>query len=187
MSLDARAKDHLRSAVDRAARELEDAAAADIVAWADAAVRDVGGRLVVASSMQDAVLPHVVSSVVPEVEVLFLDTGLHFAATLATRERVARQLPVRVVDVRPRQTVQEQAREFGPALHERDPGLCCFLRKVEPLARARAVRRVVHRRAPRGRADAFGRGRRRVGRRARPAQGQPAGSVDGRAGAGLRA
>ncbi len=86
--------------------------------------------------MQDAVLPHVVSSIVPGVEVLFLDTGLHFAETLATRARVARQLPLRVLDVRPRQSVQVQDREFGPALHERDPGLCCFLRKVEPLARA---------------------------------------------------
>ncbi|KQX62096.1 phosphoadenylyl-sulfate reductase [Angustibacter sp. Root456] len=136
MSVDAQAKDQLRRAVERAAHELEDAEAADIVAWAAAAVRDVGGRLVVASSMQDAVLPHLVSSLVPGVEVLFLDTGLHFAATLATRERVAQQLPVRVVDVRPRQSLQEQAREFGPALHERDPGLCCFLRKVDPLARA---------------------------------------------------
>ncbi|MGN6610640.1 MAG: phosphoadenylyl-sulfate reductase [Angustibacter sp.] len=136
MSRDAQAKDELRRAVDSAAAELEDATADEIVAWAQAAVSDVGGRLVVASSMQDAVLPHVVSRVVPGVEVLFLDTGLHFADTLTTRDRVARQLPVRVLDVRPRQTVQEQDREFGPALHERDPGLCCFLRKVEPLARA---------------------------------------------------
>lgn len=136
MTLDARAKEQLRRAVEPAARELEDAAADEIVAWAHAAVSDVGGRLVVASSMQDAVLPHVVSQVVPGVEVLFLDTGLHFAETLTTREQVGRELPVHVLDVRPRQSVQEQDHEYGPALHDRDPGLCCFLRKVDPLARA---------------------------------------------------
>ncbi|HEX2857182.1 MAG TPA: phosphoadenylyl-sulfate reductase [Propionibacteriaceae bacterium] len=136
MSLAAAAGQRLRTVAERAAPELDDAPADEIVAWAAAAVGDVGGRLVVASSMQDAVLPHLVSTVVPDVEVLFLDTGLHFAETLATRASVARQLPVRVLDVRPRQSVEEQDLEYGPALHDRDPGLCCFLRKVDPLARA---------------------------------------------------
>ena len=123
----------LRAAADRAGQELDGAPADEIVRWA---VEVTGGRVAVASSMQDAVLPHVASQVRPGVDVLFLDTGFHFAATLATRERVGRQLPVRVVDVRPRQSVAQQAQEYGPALHDRDPGLCCFLRKVEPLARA---------------------------------------------------
>lgn len=136
MSLDRESRERLRRAAEEAAASLDDATALEIVRWASAAVADVGGRLAVAASMQDAVLPHLVSRVVPDVDVLFLDTGLHFAETIATRDDVARRLPVRVVDVRPRQTLQEQAREFGPALHERDPGLCCFLRKVEPLARA---------------------------------------------------
>ena len=30
----------------------------------------------------------------------------------------------------------EQDAEHGPRLYERDPDLCCALRKVEPLARA---------------------------------------------------
>ena len=67
---------------------------------------------------------------------LFLDTGYHFAETLETRDRVSRLLPVTVVNVTPRQSVAEQDAEFGPRLHERDPDLCCFLRKVDPLASA---------------------------------------------------
>jgi phosphoadenosine phosphosulfate reductase len=86
--------------------------------------------------MQDAVLPHLVSRVHPGVDVLFLDTGYHFAQTVATRDDVARRLPVRVVDITARQSVSEQDAEYGSRLHDRDPDLCCFLRKVDPLARA---------------------------------------------------
>ncbi len=103
-----------------------------VAAWA---ARHFGDRLAVASSMTDAVLPHLVSRFAPGVDVLFLDTGYHFSDTLATRGIVAEDLPVTVVDVRPALTVAEQDELHGPRLHERDPALCCRLRKVEPLAR----------------------------------------------------
>ncbi|HLR95606.1 MAG TPA: phosphoadenylyl-sulfate reductase [Jiangellaceae bacterium] len=118
---------------DRAAAELEGAEALDVLSWA---TTTFGRRLAVASSMQDAVLAHLVSRVLPDVDVLFLDTGYHFAETLATREEVDRLLPVTVVDVLPRQSVAEQDAEYGERLHDRDPDLCCFLRKVDPLATA---------------------------------------------------
>ena len=79
----------------------------------------------------------------------------------------------------PRQTVAEQDAEYGPRLHDRDPNLCCFLRKVEPLARNLEGRgRVGHRRTAGGGAHARGHPRRRLGRQARPGQGQPAGRLD---------
>jgi phosphoadenosine phosphosulfate reductase len=34
------------------------------------------------------------------------------------------------------QTVAEQDAEYGPRLYERDPDLCCAMRKVQPLAGA---------------------------------------------------
>lgn len=123
----------LRELASRAARELDGAPALDVVRWA---VEVTQGRLAVAASMQDTVLPHLVSRVLPGVDVLFLETGYHFRETLDTRDAVARSLPVNVIDVRARQTVAEQDATYGPRLHERDPGLCCFLRKVDPLARA---------------------------------------------------
>jgi phosphoadenosine phosphosulfate reductase len=111
---------------------LEGATARAIAAWA---VRSFGRDLIVAASMQDTILPHLFAEQLPGVEVLFLETGYHFAETLETRATVARSLPVTVVDAMPRQTVAEQDAEYGPQLHDRDPNLCCFLRKVEPLAR----------------------------------------------------
>ncbi len=123
----------LRLRAEHAGRELDGAPALEIVRWAAEAL---GGSLVVAGSMQDAVLPHLVAQVAPGVDVLFLETGYHFPETLLTRDTVARALPLRIVEALPRQTVPEQDAEFGPRLHERDPNLCCFLRKVEPLARS---------------------------------------------------
>lgn len=123
----------LRLAAQRAGQELDAAPAAEILRWA---VQATGGRLAVAASMQDAVLAHIASQVLPGIDVLFLDTGFHFPATLAMRDRVGRELDVNVIDVRAPRTVQEQATDHRPALHDSDPGLCCFLRKAEPLARA---------------------------------------------------
>jgi len=40
------------------------------------------------------------------------------------------------VNVTPSRTVAEQDAELGPRLYGRNPDLCCYLRKVEPLERA---------------------------------------------------
>jgi phosphoadenosine phosphosulfate reductase len=117
----------------QAGRELESAPADEIVRWA---VQTFGTRLAVASAMQDAVLVHLVSQVAPGVDVLFLDTGYHFAETLGTRDAIAATYDVNLITLTPQQTVAEQDAEHGPALHDRDPDRCCGLRKVAPLDRA---------------------------------------------------
>ena len=89
--------------------------------------------IAVACSMADSVLPAIVAKQIPEVEVLFLETGYHFAETHATRDEVARVLPVKILDVKPKQTVAEQDAQYGEKLYQRDPNLCCQLRKVDPL------------------------------------------------------
>ena len=86
--------------------------------------------------MADAVLPHLAATVMPGVDVVFLDTGYHFAETIGMRDAVAAVLPVTVKSILPRQTVAEQDAEFGAKLHDRNSDLCCAMRKVEPLERA---------------------------------------------------
>ncbi|WBB79391.1 phosphoadenylyl-sulfate reductase [Micromonospora sp. WMMD882] len=125
----------LRKLAVRAARELADAPALEIARWAG---DTFGDRFCVTSSMADAVVAHLVSRVVPGVEVVFLDTGLHFPETLRVRDEVARTLPVTVRSIRPRLTVGQQDGEYGPRLFNRSPDECCRLRKVEPLERALA-------------------------------------------------
>ena len=131
-----RGEDELRALAEAGAAELgDDAPAAEVVAWA---ARAFPGTLAVACSMADAVLPHVVSALVPGVDTLFVQTGLHFAETNGTRDAVAATMDITLIDVLPALSVAEQDERFGPRLHARDPGLCCRLRKVEPLARALA-------------------------------------------------
>jgi phosphoadenosine phosphosulfate reductase len=117
----------------QAGADLEGSSALDVLRWAEATF---GSAWCVASSMADAVLPHLASHVRPGVDVIFLDTGYHFAETIGTRDAVAATMPVTVHSIQPRQTVAEQDAEFGPELFARDPDRCCAMRKVAPLAAA---------------------------------------------------
>ncbi|MEV5676069.1 phosphoadenylyl-sulfate reductase [Streptomyces sp. NPDC052179] len=114
----------------QAGRELEDASASDILKWATGTF---GTRFCVTSSMEDAVVAHLASRVLPGVDVVFLDTGYHFPETIGTRDAVQAVMDVNVITLTPRQSVAEQDAEHGPKLHDRNPDLCCALRKVEPL------------------------------------------------------
>jgi phosphoadenosine phosphosulfate reductase len=129
-----RSTDELRALAEQGALELgPDATADEVAAWA---ARTFPGTLAVACSMADAVLPAVVANHAPGVDVLFLDTGYHFAETYGTRAQVAHELDVTIVDVLPKLTVAEQDAEYGAKLYERDPASCCRMRKVEPLKAA---------------------------------------------------
>jgi phosphoadenosine phosphosulfate reductase len=97
-----------------------------------------GDDFAVTSSMADGLLSHLASRAVPGVNVVFLDTGYHFAETIGTRDWVSGVMPITLVNVLPVQTVAEQDAEYGAKLHDRDPDLCCSLRKVQPLAKALA-------------------------------------------------
>ncbi len=127
-----RSTDELRAIADEAQARFAEADTDAVLAWV---AEEFGYRTAVACSMADAVLPHVVARHLPWVDTLFLETGYHFAETIGTRDAVEAQLELSIVDVTARQTVAEQDAEYGPRLHERDPGLCCQLRKVEPLQR----------------------------------------------------
>ncbi|MEU1497891.1 phosphoadenylyl-sulfate reductase [Streptomyces sp. NPDC005732] len=128
-----RTDEELKELAERAGRDLEDASALEILRWA---ADTFGGRFCVTSSMEDAVVAHLASRAFPDdsrVDVVFLDTGYHFPETIGTRDAVEAVMDVRVITLTPRQTVAEQDAEHGPALHDRDPDLCCALRKVKPL------------------------------------------------------
>ncbi|MGK5631825.1 phosphoadenylyl-sulfate reductase [Streptomyces sp. URMC 123] len=125
-----RTDDDLRLLAERAGRDLEEAPAPEILRWA---VDTFGARFCVTSSMEDAVVAHLAAGVRPGVDVVFLDTGYHFPETIGTRDAVEAVLDVRVRTLTPRLSVAEQDAAYGPRLHDRDPDLCCALRKVEPL------------------------------------------------------
>ncbi len=91
-------------------------------------------RVCLTSSFQaeDMVVLHLLRERIPDVPVLFLETGYHFAQTYEYRDRMAKEWSLRLVNVLPKQTVPEQESAFGILYHS-DPTRCCQLRKVEPL------------------------------------------------------
>lgn len=113
-----------------------DAAPAEIVR---AALEQVGReKLAVVSSFgtESAALLKVVSDVDPAIPVVFLDTGWLFEETLAYRDALAKRLGLRDVrTIKPRQETLERE-DKDRELWFTDPDACCYIRKVEPLARA---------------------------------------------------
>ncbi|MEU4802658.1 phosphoadenylyl-sulfate reductase [Actinosynnema sp. NPDC023587] len=124
--------EELKVIAESAAVELADASADEALAWT---ARTFGESWIVASNMQDAVLVDLATKVKPDIDVLFLETGYHFAETIGTRDAVDLVYPeVHVVNAAAEQSVADQEREFGP-LNRTDPARCCNLRKVVPLQR----------------------------------------------------
>lgn len=125
--------EELKALAEQAGRDWEDASALEILQWA---TETFGKKFCVTSSMEDAVVAHLASRAMRgsrKVDVVFLDTGYHFEETIGTRDAVEAVMDVNVITLTPRQTVAEQDAEFGPKLHDRDPDLCCAMRKVKPL------------------------------------------------------
>jgi len=117
---------------DEAGELLADARAIDILTWA---TLTFGEDLVVASSMADGVVAHLASRTMPGINVLFLDTGLHFAETLGTRDALEATLDITVINAKPDLTVEQQEKKFGANLWASDPDKCCGIRKVVVLER----------------------------------------------------
>jgi phosphoadenosine phosphosulfate reductase len=123
--------EELRELAQRGAAELgPDATAEQVLDWAGATF---GANLIVASNMQDAVLVALAARSRPGVDVLFLETGYHFAETIGTRDAVETVYGVRIVNARAEHTVAEQDTLLGKDLFAREPDRCCLLRKVVPL------------------------------------------------------
>jgi len=112
----------MRTLAEQAAEALADAPAEEVIRWA---TDTFGDRICVTSSMTDAVIIHLASAVRSGIDVVFLDTGYHFAETIGTRDAVEVVYPIHLVNVTPSRTVAEQDAELGPRLYGRNPDLCC--------------------------------------------------------------
>lgn len=89
------------------------------------------------SSFQTQSVPllHMVSRVIPDTTILFLDTGYHFPETLAFRDRLAREWNLNIRSLSAVGGGADPASQ-GPELYLRDPDLCCHINKVEPMRQA---------------------------------------------------
>ncbi|MFP3389396.1 phosphoadenylyl-sulfate reductase [Brevibacillus sp. SIMBA_040] len=101
------------------------------------AVENYAGGLVLASSFgaEDVVLIDMLHKLAPTMPVFYLDTNKHFTETYATRDKLQERYSTTFIQVLPKLTLAEQASAHGDNLWEKDPNLCCQIRKVEPLQR----------------------------------------------------
>jgi len=113
-----------------ARRELSSATPSEVLRWA---MQTFGAEFCVTTSLADAVLIDMACKIQPGVHVVFVDTGYHFPETLQTRTEIAARYPITMISAQPERTVAEQDAEHGLQLFDRNPDLCCRLRKVEPI------------------------------------------------------
>jgi phosphoadenosine phosphosulfate reductase len=97
------------------------------------------GRVALACSFQkeDTVLLDMLFALEPKARVFALDTHVLFPETYAVWREVERRYRTRI-EVHEGPSLGRQAAVHGEALWERNPDLCCAIRKVEPLTRALA-------------------------------------------------
>jgi phosphoadenosine phosphosulfate reductase len=96
-----------------------------------------GAPICLTSSFQteDMVVLHMLRQHAPDVPVIFLETGYHFAELLAYRDRMTDEWGLNLINAMPLTTLAEHEAQFG-LLHIVQPTECCKIRKVEPLMRS---------------------------------------------------
>jgi phosphoadenosine phosphosulfate reductase len=82
--------------------------------------------------LEDVLLLDLLREQLPEIPVVFLETGYHFAATYAYRDRLTKDWNLNLVNAAASRSVAEQEAEFGQVYTD-NPAQCCQWRKVEPL------------------------------------------------------
>ena len=114
---------------------LEGASPGDTLRWA---ASRYAPRLAFATGFgpEGLVLLDLIARDLLNVDVFTLDTGLLFPETHALWRKLEQRYPLRIRAVRPAIDLEEQTARHGEALWEREPGRCCGIRKVEPLAEA---------------------------------------------------
>lgn len=104
----------------------------------DAITKTWKGKVAVLSSFgaEAAVNLHLVSRIDPDIPVLFLDTGRHFAQTEQYMRQLSEELGLTNVRILNPDADEVAAEDADNKLWQRDADACCALRRVRPLNKA---------------------------------------------------
>jgi phosphoadenosine phosphosulfate reductase len=112
--------------------EFEMASPEDVLRWAiDEFAPDIA--LATGFGAEGCVLVSILSAISPGMRIFYLDTDLLFSETYALRDQLEARYGVQFERRATSLSVSDQAAQYGERLWEREPDLCCRLRKVEPL------------------------------------------------------
>src|SRR5512138_1868832 len=123
--------------VDSLAQKFEAKTPQEIIAWA---VESFAPDIAVSTSFQTQSMPllHMVTRLLPDVRVLFLDTGYHFWDTLTFRERIQHEWNLNVTDLYRDSRWHVFVHDHIRTLPLEDANLCCYIHKVQPMQKALA-------------------------------------------------
>jgi phosphoadenosine phosphosulfate reductase len=126
-----------KAEIERLAEGFETSSVEDILHWA---VRQFAPHLTMTSSFgaEGIVLIDKLARIAPEIPIIYLDTGFHFPETEELKEQMRARYGLKLIEQRAELSVENQTAIYGDRLFERDPDLCCKMRKVEPLRDALA-------------------------------------------------
>lgn len=96
----------------------------EVIGWS---VEEFGSRLSLSASFADTLLIDLATKVEPDIEVVFIDTGFHFAETLATARQAMSRYALNLTVLRPLPTAAD--------VWAHGVDTCCGSRKVAPLER----------------------------------------------------
>ena len=101
---------------------------------------NLAGDIAIVSSFgaESAVLLHLVAQVDPNIPVLFLDTGKHFAETIEYRDLVAEKIGLTNLQILTPDAGELAKKDETGLRWSYDPDGCCEIRKVKPLEKALA-------------------------------------------------
>lgn len=130
-----RATHRVEALFAEAEQTLCDADPERILAWAGERFGERAGISCSFGGPGGVVLAHMAAQVAPRCRILFIDTGFLFPETYELLQTLQERLGLNIVIGKPALTPAHQEALHGPRLWERDPDLCCHLRKVEPMVR----------------------------------------------------
>lgn len=117
--------------------DLEAASATERIRWAH---ETYGDKLVLSTSfgIQSAVMLHLVTTQIPDIPVIFIDTGYLFPATYTFAQELTERLQLNLKTYTPRQTAAQQEALYGKLWEQDIDSLEHYNRinKVEPMNRA---------------------------------------------------
>ena len=108
----------------------------DVLKWA---FREYKGDIVYACSFgaEGIVLIDLIYKIRKNAKIIFLDTELHFPETYELIDKVKKRYPTLEIDmIKPKMSVDVQAKWYGEELWRENPNLCCHMRKIVPLTEA---------------------------------------------------
>jgi phosphoadenosine phosphosulfate reductase len=118
--------------IKQLARRFESSRLEEILEWA---AERFSPNLVMTSNFgaEGVVVIDHLARIAPQTPIIYLETGFQFAQTDELKEKLRAHYGLNIIEQRASLSVDEQNRTHGERLYERDPDLCCRLRKVEPL------------------------------------------------------